>query len=169
MTLPADLPDAPPLRLLAGDDPRESMLAAALVAMVKRAGWDLKIVGREERKPGSLPQYDVRIERSWGIPYDPDVTLAARFLPRGGESAAEAASAPLDGRLAALIEQARSEAEPLRRRAVHARIQELMDEQVLVIPLYAPRRVAVFRKGLPPPDLDHDLYRLPASLWTRSP
>ena len=31
------------------------------------------------------------------------------------------------------------------------------------MPLYAPRRIAVVRRGLPMPRLDHDMYSLDAS------
>jgi ABC-type transport system substrate-binding protein len=55
-----------------------------------------------------------------------------------------------------LQEEVREEA----RRDLYRKIQARADEQALVIPLYAPRRLAVLRAEVDGLRLDHDIYAI---------
>ncbi len=98
---------------------------------------------------------DVRVEITHGMPYCPHQSLVARFGMKGTPPAAPK-GAPLE--LVELVEEAAATALEADRLEVYARIQALMDEQHVVVPLYAPWRVAVHRTGIEGIRLDPDVY-----------
>lgn len=148
---------AAPLRLVT----QTSMLALAraVAAQLDRAGLPTEIV--EASAPTADRDVDLRLETTWGVPYDPDLSLVARFgKPLPHASAASARARSVDPRLEALVEQLVATPDEKDRVPLYARIQALLDDEVLVVPLYAQRRATVVRAGLPvPPAPDHDLYR----------
>ncbi len=104
--------------------------------------------------------YDLRLERTWGSPYDPELSLRARFLPP--PSAPNASSKRffgVDARLEELVAASCETVDDDVRSVLYRRIQDLIDRDALIVPLYAPRRLAVARRGVPLPRLGTDLYR----------
>jgi ABC-type transport system substrate-binding protein len=62
--------------------------------------------------------------------------------------------------LAALVEQLAADPDETQRAAMYSRIQARLDELLPIVPLFAPRRIAVVKKGLPVPVLTHGMYAL---------
>jgi len=144
---------------------REVDLAPPLVAQLESAGFEVVVVSREEGDPYNRAVaeglYDLRLDRTFGLPYDPYITLVYRFLPPTGPPASE--SSPAFGAhrdLIRLIEKATHHPDLEGRMRVYRKIQDLVDEEALAIPLYVPRRVAVVRAGLEPPVFGSDIYHL---------
>lgn len=158
-----------PLRLLIEEGkPRATELAPALVAQLERAGLPTVItfLPRDEHDHAvNEGRYDMRLTRTWGLPYDPHLTLMDRFLPPwwadpedGGVEAVT--PGPLEKAMQDLVREAMATPELEARSAVYGRIQSFMDREVVVVPLYVAHRVALVRAGLAPPELGPDYYRL---------
>lgn len=106
--------------------------------------------------------WDLRIERTHGVPYDPFTTLVSRFVtPSTVANAARPGGGAVDPALESLVLTCAADPDEAGRARHFAAIQARLDELLPIVPLFAPRRVAVVRAGLPLPALDHDLYRLP--------
>ena len=150
-----------PLRLLADD---QSELGHALAAQLSAAGLATELMeGTPEELTPALESgaYDLRIESTWGVPYDPYISLTARFLPPPEqETAAAVRFFGVDQELTRLVDQATRTADPNDLPAVYQQIQQRIDRHVSLIPLYVPKRLCVIRSEFRPPRLDHDLYRL---------
>lgn len=146
-----------PLRLAA---PASMLgLARAVAAQLARDGIAVDVVETIPR--GAEVEAELRLETTWGVPYDPELSLIARFgKPLAQPSAASPRARSVDPRVEALVEQLVATPQEKDREALFARIQTLLDDDVLVVPLYAQRRATIVRAGLPePPVPDHDLYR----------
>lgn len=165
-------PDGPPaapangIRILApSSDARQDRLARAVAEQLRAAGIAASAEAVEPEQYARRVEamdFDLRLETTWGVPYDPDITLANRFLPGPGHpSAAEHRYRGVPGRLRELVQAALSEPDEPRRIALYEPIQRFIEEEAPVVPLLVPRRVAVLRRGTEPFTLDHDLYRLP--------
>ncbi len=155
--VPATAAVAAPLRLCA--IPEDERLAHAVAAQLQRAGLRTEVRIAAVRDG----DWDLRIERTHGVPYDPFTTLVSRFAaPLPGANASRPAGAPVDETLDRLVHDLASFPDESSRPVHYARIQARLDEQLPIVPLYACRRIAVVRAGLPLPKLDHDLYRLDA-------
>lgn len=150
-----------PLRLLAE---RTDRLAEALAGQLTRAGIETVLTRIDERDRSDLSgdaSWDMRVESTWGVPYDPYISLVARFLPAGdAPTAARVQSTGVDPRLAELVAAAAGEPDPDRLTAHYRQVQQRMDEVVAIVPLLVPHRLCVVRRGIDGPNLDHDLYRL---------
>ena len=137
-------------------------LGAAVVAQLARAGIVAELVPLAART-APPDDIDLRLETTWGVPYDPYLSLVARFgPPLEHASAASHRARDVPSSLEAKVEEliATPDEQSPRGLALCAAIQAQLDAEVLVVPLYAPRRVTVARTGLPmPPVPDHDLYR----------
>ncbi|MBI5852721.1 MAG: ABC transporter substrate-binding protein [Planctomycetes bacterium] len=146
-----------PLRLAA--PPSMLDLARAVGGQLGRDGIAVDVVETIPR--GAEVEADLRIETTWGVPYDPELSLIARFgKPLAQPSAASPRARSVDPRVQALVEQLVATPQEKDREVLFARIQTLLDEEVLIVPLYAQRRATIVRAGLPePPVPDHDLYR----------
>jgi ABC-type transport system substrate-binding protein len=135
-------------------------MAEVIATQIRANGLPVEIVGE-----GS--EWDMRCEITHGVPYDPHTTLVNRFLPPDGDRNAERprdiAGEPA---LRELVAQAVNTWDETAREAVYARIQAAMDEDATLVPLYAPRRVAIVRADLPSPTLDHDMYHFDARWLT---
>jgi ABC-type oligopeptide transport system substrate-binding subunit len=106
--------------------------------------------------------YDLRLEHTWGVPYDPWISLLARFAtPPAAESAASPRHHGVDARVAQWCAAAAAAPSAGERLELAAKVQRLLDVEALVVPLFVPRRLAVSRAGSVSLELDHDLYRLP--------
>lgn len=140
---PAGVTFAAPLRLLRGE--ASEALVAELVAQFARNGIAIELVDK------GASDWDVRCERTHGAPYDPFLTVVQRFAP--GPSGRDE---ELGKRVAAM--QADPDTASFGKH--FAQIQQRLDELVCVVPLFAPRRIAVVRAGLPMPTLTPQVYAL---------
>ena len=157
-------PGAPLVMLAQTAVPGESALAEALAAQLETAGLPVRVrnLGEDEHcKSLAAGDYDLALDRTWGVPYDPWITLAARF--RSPPVTPSAGSHKFTGvlpALAALVEQAAAQPTLTGRLPVYRKIQDQMDQEAVLVPLYVPVRVAVVSGNRPFPRLDHDFYRL---------
>lgn len=151
-----------PLRISAGRAGRRNgALVAALAAQIADAGVPTEIATADD------DTFDLRIDVTHGVPYDPLTTLVSRFLPPPSARNAQTPTyRATDARLAELVELAAATAREDAREAVYREIQALLDREAWVVPLFAARRVAILRAEMPAPALDHDMYRLDGSWLT---
>jgi len=168
---PVNIKDCPPLEnplrlLVAGEDLRQLELVPHLVRQLVCAGLAVKV----EEKRGvaytralKAGEYDLSLDRTWGLPYDPYITLVARFLPPRAPSAGSHKFTGIHRGLARYVEEATRLPKLVDRMKVYRKIQDLMDGEALLVPLYVPRRVTVVRAGLKTPGIDNDIYRLDLS------
>lgn len=147
-----------PLRLDAGN--ADPLLVATLVGQFERAGIRVELAPAEG-------VWDLRLERSHGVPYDP-FTIVERFGRKVGmPTAASPQVGPVDAALADAIDALVAASDEATWPEHYARIQQRLDELLPVVPLFAPRRLAIVRAGIQAPALDHDLYRLDPA-WLRA-
>ena len=140
-----------PLRFAADGAPE--LLVATLSAQLQRAGIQIEVA--RDRSDA-----DLWLERSHGVPYDP-FSVALRYGP--AEPAAEpAAEPPVDEELAAAVDGLRAASDPASWPQHFARIQARLDALLPAVPLFAPHRLAIVRRGLGVPKLALDLYHLDA-------
>jgi len=151
---------------------RQREIAQLIVRQLEGHGIPARIVSRrgETSEPRS-GESDLRLERTWGIPYDPTLSLAARFLPAPRDpSAASPPTARVSQALAHAVRDLISQVGPRERRESFSNVQAQLDELASVVPLFVARRLAVIRKGLRVPALDHDIYRFrPETLFAEEP
>jgi len=154
---------------IAAQDERQRALALELAAQLNAAGLRASVVA----EPGpahsariAAGDYDLCLERSWGVPYDPWITLAARFLPPTDlPAAAGPARHGVHPRLRELVLQASRAPSESERVKLFAPIQQLIDDEAVLVPLIVPERLLALRADLPPVPGDHDLYRLDLATW----
>ncbi|MCB9870884.1 MAG: ABC transporter substrate-binding protein [Planctomycetes bacterium] len=141
-------------------------LADAVAAQLTRAGMRTSVVELGEQ--ASEADCDLTISRTHGIPYDPFLTMVTRFgPPPAGKSASSARSRTNHPSLVSLVRRAMDEVDPASRRELFVEIQRHLDRECPVVPLYAPRRLVLRRRGTAEPvGLTHDLYRLDLTRWT---
>lgn len=144
-------------------------LADVLVEQLARAGIatePLVVAGAAYAEAVRGGHYDVRIESTWGMPYDPDLALRGRFLdplPYPSASTPPPAHAR-HPRTRDLVEALARATDPDEQARARAAVQDHLDAEAIVVPLYVPRRIAVVRKGIGATPLDRDLYRIDATL-----
>jgi len=144
---------------------RETALAKALVDQLRRRVGPITLRLLDAREyQGAVERggYDLRLESTWGVPYDPYLSLKARFLPPStAPSAARNRFYGTDSRLTALVEQASRMPDQESRQGVYAQIQTLMDAEALIVSLLVPHRIGAVRRdsGASSIPLDHDLHR----------
>ncbi len=167
-----DLPQS--LKLLGFQDhfrPRERALCDELAAQLRRAGIlvvvELKS-GDEYKRAVAAGEYDLRTEITWGVPYDPDMSIKARFLPAPFTRPTGAGNRyfGVDPRAEALARQIAGTPDEKDRLPLYQKMQQLLSEEALVVPLYVPSRVAVIRGRAIALPLDHDVYRDGLSAFT---
>jgi peptide/nickel transport system substrate-binding protein len=144
-----EAPDAPSAsaRFLVHDlDPDHIRLALAIARQARRTGFDLDVVAvpRPEyvRRKGD-GDYDLILSTTHGIPYDPHMWLVSRFL-------AEPALGPLV--------RATFDAEGEALAARYAEIERRIEADALLVPLLAPQRLAVMRRGVEGVKLGRNAY-----------
>jgi len=153
-------------------DQIQLQIAKALCRQFVRAAIPVKLT---EMTPGEASEairrgaFDLRLGRSWGVPYDPFLTLGQLFRGRAGAVTAVSGevlcSCP---ELDALIDAAMAEPLADSRLAVFNRIQEYIESRSLIVPLYAPDRLAVADRSVKTLPLGPDLYHLDLHRVTRS-
>lgn len=132
------------LRVAAGRGERTRNAARIVVDQLGRAGFTAELVeGRDA---------DVTVSISFGVPYDPHSTLMGSF----GPSSPRAASLPAE--LRDLIQRVNSQPGFEERLPMYALIQEILDREVLLVPLYVPHRIGVHAKAVEGLQLDIDVY-----------
>ncbi|MEZ6014884.1 MAG: ABC transporter substrate-binding protein [Planctomycetota bacterium] len=151
------------LRCVASDNEREAALARALTAQLRAAGFDveLQVVGGAALA-GLIEAgaYDMRLERTWGVPYDPDLSLQARFLPAtASPSAAAARDFGVDPELRRLVTALVAATDDARRIGLETQIQRHIEAAAPIVPLYAPMLLGLARNGARLPEVGLDLYR----------
>lgn len=157
-----------PLRLLArANSDYQPTLARQIADQLRKANLPVDVVllqGETLARAIESGAFDLRIETTWGVPYDPDISLAARYGPPLARAASEGPPAwGRDARMTELVLASQREPDDARRGEIYAQLQARVDETAIAIPLYVPRRFCVFRAGLSAPLLDHDLYRIDAA------
>lgn len=145
-------------------DAEAERLATALVAQLAPGGIEL-VVKRESAENLATriagEDWDLRFDITYGLPYDPYLTLAARFLPAPKLPTATKARDPAtDASLRALVQHLVACVDESAQLAIYERVQGLIDQEAVLIPLYSPNRLAVARRDIVPPKLGVDLYRL---------
>lgn len=135
-------------------------LPAALAAQLNRAGIPTVLLANAPR--GGEAPADLRLEITHGVPYDPWTTLLGRFGPaiqkRTAETSKRGADTP---HIETLLQRVLETPDEAARAELYEQVQSALDETLPVIPLYAPRRVAIVRAGLNEPTaLQHDMYAL---------
>lgn len=156
---------AAPLRLLIhADAASEASLARAVVDQLARASIAAQVVAKSAADYDAAlasGAFDLRLEPSWGMPYDPWISLFHRYLPPlAARSAAAATPSNGDRELIALVEKAAATTDPDAMAALAPAIQRRLDEAALIVPLYAARRIAVVRDGRANVEMGRDLYRV---------
>lgn len=155
-----------PVRLLTrvGGTGDQVALARAIAEQCARVGLQLQVVEASATaysEAVSSGAYDARIETTWGMPYDPDLSLRSRFLdPLTYPTATTPPVFGRDARTAELVlhlARATEFADQVRARAA---VQAHLDEEAIVVPLYVPRRIACVRAGFGSTPLDRDIYRI---------
>ncbi|MGE3175325.1 MAG: ABC transporter substrate-binding protein [Planctomycetota bacterium] len=170
------LPGPVALTIAAGRaESRAARTAAAVAAQLRARGFDVELrhapradanaedaaaraVARRELV-ALAERCDLRVEITHGMPYDPHRSLVARFGPpsRDGEPEVRAGCTPALRELVTAVAGIPDEVE---RVPLYAQIQELMDREALVVPLFAPDRVLVRSREVDGVVLGPDLYRV---------
>jgi nickel transport system substrate-binding protein len=138
--------------VVADSDPTGIRLALELRRQLQPVAieLDVRAVDRAEAaRRDREGEFDLALTRTWGVPYDPQCTLFARFGPQPEHQTAVETPTPWQSEalneLALAYQRALTGPE---RAAVAARVQEQIDREVAVVPLYAPRRIAIRRPSL---------------------
>ncbi len=156
-----------PVRLLLESGHRTEGVGLRLAEQLRRAGIEVVIDQRPRdamRAAVDAGEFELRLEETWGLPYDPLLPLRARFLPPpDAPTAATYQHTGLDQRLIGLIERASSEFEEDERQGTYRAIQSLLTREALVVPLLVPHRLAVMRREVERIRPGPDLYRLDVS------
>jgi nickel transport system substrate-binding protein len=139
---PAPAPPAPPItaRFLVHDlDPDHVRLALSVARQARRAGIEIDVVAvprPEYVKRRGNGDYDIAVSTTHGLPYDPHMWLVSRFLGAEAESG-----------MAALV-RATFDAEGDGLAARYADIEARIEAEAFLIPLFAPHRLALARRGV---------------------
>ncbi len=159
---------AQPLRLLV--DAGTCALGEALVAQWRAAGLAVEIVALPAgtvRGAGARRDYDLRIEVTHGLPYDPYTTLVSRCTPAGERATAESPRFfGVDPSVVAAVEALVATTDPEAQPAAFARVQQQLDAVAQFVPLYAKRRIAIVPSGIANFRFADDMYRIDLSFLT---
>lgn len=153
----------PALVLLVRADTRDATLARAIAGQLGAAGLTCTVAARDAAAyatDSSGGAWDLRIERTWGIPYDPYVSMTHRLLPPVPDAAATGGTGEIDAELVAAAARVGQLADPAQLEAALDDLNRRIDDDATFVPLFVPRRLAVFRRAAIRIDIGHDLYRL---------
>jgi nickel transport system substrate-binding protein len=152
-----------PLRLVALAADPFAPLAHAIAKQLTAAGIATRCDALEPSAHAAALEaghYDLRIERTWGAPYDPYLTLVNRLVPsRGRPHAATHRASGID---AAWVEGALALTRVADPAAFCVALREFLaalDRDAVFVPLLAPRRLVVDRPGVLELELSRDAYR----------
>ncbi|MBL8897976.1 MAG: hypothetical protein JNM84_10135, partial [Planctomycetes bacterium] len=132
-------------------------LSGHLAAQLTRAGIPAEALDASAPPDARI---DLRLDITHGAPYDPWNTLMSRFGPPPRGTTAETSKRQAgSAALQALVARALTIPDEAQRAALYAEIQAELDASLPLVPLYAPRRVAIARAELPlPRELTNDMY-----------
>lgn len=133
----------------------ESLVAAGIPSTVRTETVD--------KYEGVLAagDYEMRIERTWGVPYDPHLTLTNRFLPPPSTpSAATARAIDADPEVASIVTRLVDAADPHDHARILKEALSTIDSRQVFVPLVAPRRIAVTRDAVLEIGFENDSYRI---------
>ncbi|MCK6460983.1 MAG: ABC transporter substrate-binding protein, partial [Planctomycetes bacterium] len=140
---PPTPPAAPPVtaRFLVHDlDPDHVRLALAVARQARSAGFSIDVIAAprpEYLKRLADGDYDLAVSTTHGLPYDPHMWLVSRFLsPEAGDAEMAAlvrATFPVEGEALA---------------ARYAEIEARIEAEAMLVPLFAPDRLALARRGV---------------------
>ena len=161
----AELVPAPPRRAEGGEPERKPGVgdSSELTAKPPKMGTvdpghadsgEARAAANREQRLRSQ-QADIRVDITHGSPYDPHQALVARFGP---QRKGERARTGVDARLFELVTLASMTPDEAQCLPIYAQIQELMDRQALIVPLYSPFRVALHTAGVEGIRLGCDVY-----------
>jgi len=150
-------------------DGRLERLAEELALQLATTGVELELVRADASTAARVMERggtDLMVDTTYGLPYDPFILLESRFAtPLGHAAAATTRAWGVDARLNAAADRALA-AQGTDELAEHyARIQRLIDDEALLVPLYVPQRLALLRADLPPLPLGADVHRLELAAW----
>ncbi|MEZ6021233.1 MAG: ABC transporter substrate-binding protein [Planctomycetota bacterium] len=161
----SSVPHPARLVLLAERGARAERIGRVLVEQWRAAGWNVELevaegpMYHQRLEDGA---YDLRIEKTWGLPYDPDISMQARFLPElGHQSAARSRDYGVLPRLRELTLAAAVASDEESRRGVFAQFQRCIEESAAIVPLLVPDRLALWQPDRLTWALGADLYRWP--------
>jgi len=104
---------------------------------------------------------DLCVEITHGAPYDPQLTLVSRWGPFANHNEDEPRPENgVDAELRELVTKTMSVPDELECVTLYAQIQQRMDEQALIVPLYSPHRMAIRAAAVEGVVLGPDLYRV---------
>jgi nickel transport system substrate-binding protein len=143
---------------------RDGAIAQAIAAQLARNGIAAQaraLRGAELAKAIEDGAYDVRIERTWGVPYDPYLSFVNRFAaPPPSATAATRPIAGMDAELARVAEELRAESDPAKHGAIYAKAQERIDAAQVVVPLFVAERVGLVRSEVGEVAMGVNLYAI---------
>ncbi|MBS3994150.1 MAG: nickel ABC transporter substrate-binding protein [Alkaliphilus sp.] len=128
----------------------EKKIGEYLQGEYKKIGIELILNGEEKQsyldkmKSG---QFDMSFNSSWGLPYDPQSSLAAMRVPVHGDFAAQQGlndKAAIDEAITAILVSTDESA----RQALYKDVLTRLHEEALYLPLTYERNKAIYRKGL---------------------
>lgn len=154
-----------PLRLLVVEgSAREHRMADVLMKSLAPAGIGVeKIVLDAAAAAEAIAalDFDLRFVSSWGVPYDPDVSLRGLFVaPKSAPTAQSGRPVVADERIFRLVHESTTVTDPGERLKIYRSIQNIATEDALIITLVSRRRILVAKKDFPKVLLDHDIYRV---------
>ncbi|MHC4897324.1 MAG: ABC transporter substrate-binding protein [Planctomycetota bacterium] len=133
-----------PIRIAVGRNDRTARVAHIVAEQLTRAGLRATVV---EGREGDVA--DITVGVSHGVPYDPHMTFGSGRRGRG-----------VPQKLRELVDEAAATPGEEARIAIYARIQELLDREVLMVPLHAPRRLALHTADVEGIRLGMDMYHV---------
>jgi nickel transport system substrate-binding protein len=148
-------------------DASQVALALELQRQLGPAGIELAIRAASAAERSArieAGEYDLYVHRTWGAPYDPHATLYDRMGLRVPERARKAGGISSqfveEPALQELVDRSWREPTAEGRRACYREIQRWIDEQVALVPLYVPDRIALVRSGVHGLRIGPDIYRI---------
>ncbi len=146
---PAGLVERELTLLVSGRDVGLLVAAFEIARQLEHRGIPIRV---ERQLPGTAGYdrvnrlgYDLLLTRTWGLPYDPHASLVSRLAPNPDfKTAVETlpfyTHPELTRRITDSFDLAPGSNE---RRACYRSIQQFVDEQAAVVPLYIPNRIAI--------------------------
>ncbi len=166
---PSDPPGPPPPErvpvemLVLSTDPSQVMGALELQRQLRPHGIDVDVVMVTPKEFGNRSRagaFDMILQRTWGAPYDPQATLYSRFRAQTQQRRSVFFAEP---ELNALIESAMPLPAGPDRAPIYERIQALLDDRMILIPLYIPDRIALMGPEVEGIELGETIYSIDVS------
>lgn len=154
-----------PLRLVvrSGDQALEP-LADEIARQFRIAGFEIDVMrlsAEELERSITDGKFELRFERTWGLPYDPDLSFVHRFgEPLAYPSAARPTRWGRHATLTDIAQRLQRTTDVDARDALWREVHRVIDAEAVIVPLFVPHRLAVVRKGYREIILPRDIYRM---------